>query len=78
MHEIYLNNMKVEFHYIPEFERRAKTLAKKYKSFPKDYDDFLDSLEKNPFQGTSLGGGVIKLVCKLFQKEKEKVVGLVF
>ena len=46
------NEMKVEFHYIPEFERRAKALAKKYKSFQKDYDDFLDSLEKAPFQGT--------------------------
>ena len=47
--------MKVEFHYLPEFERRAKALAKKYKSFRQDYDDFLDSLEEAPFQGTSLG-----------------------
>ena len=50
--------MKVEFHYLPEFERRARVLAKKYKSFRQDYDDFLDSLEEAPFQGTSLGGGV--------------------
>ena len=65
--------MKVEFHYLPEFERRAKALAKKYKSFRQDYDDFLDSLEKAPFQGTSLGGGVYKTKCKSFLKEKEKV-----
>jgi len=50
--------MEVIFKYLPEFERRAKTLAKKYKSFPKNYDDFLDSLEKNPFQGISLGKNV--------------------
>ncbi|GEM_PF-266363 len=65
--------MKVEFHYIPEFERRAKALAKKYKSFPKDYDDFLDSLEKNPFQGTSLGGGVYTLLCTFNDGVKKKV-----
>ena len=35
--------MEVDFKYLPEFERRAKDLAKKYKSFVKDYDDFLDS-----------------------------------
>ena len=37
--------MKVEFHYLPEFERRARVLAKKYKSFRQDYDDFLDSFD---------------------------------
>ena len=41
--------MTVDFKYLPEFERRAKILAKKYKSFVKDYDEFLDSLEENPF-----------------------------
>ena len=68
MLEIYLNKMKVEFHYLPEFERRAKALAKKYKSFRQDYDDFLDSLEKAPFQGTSLGGGVYKTRMQIVSK----------
>ena len=67
--------MNVEFHYIPEFERRAKVLAKKYKSFLKDYDDFLDSLEKNPFQGTSLGGGVYKTRMQIVSKGKGKSGG---
>ena len=49
MLETYSNEMKVEFHYIPEFERRAKIVAKKYKTFQKDYHDFLDSLEETPF-----------------------------
>ena len=47
--------MKVIFNYLPEFERRAKELAKKYKSFVSDYSKFLDELEKNPFGGESLG-----------------------
>lgn len=72
---ICLNDMKVDFHYIPEFERRAKGLAKKYKSFVKDYDDFLDSLEKAPFQGTSLGGGVYKTRMQIASKGKGKSGG---
>lgn len=51
-------NMIVDIKYLPEFERRAKKMAKKYRSFIEDYDKFLGSLEENPFQGTSLGMGV--------------------
>lgn len=47
--------MNVTIDFLPEFERRAKALAKKYKSFPADYDTFLDELEKNPFGGDPLG-----------------------
>ena len=67
--------MVVDFKYLPEFERRAKDLAKKYKSFVKDYDDFLDSLEKNPFQGTSLGMGVYKTRMAIVSKGKGKSGG---
>lgn len=67
--------MKVEFKYLPEFEKRAKLLAKKYKSFVKDYDDFLDSLEKNPYQGTSLGKGVYKTRMSISSKGKGKSGG---
>lgn len=59
------NEMKVEFHYIPEFERRAKILAKKYKSFQKDYHDFLDSLV----------GGVYKTRMQITSKGKGKSGG---
>lgn len=65
----------VVFKYLPEFERRAKDLAKKYKSFVKDYSDFLDSLEKNPFQGTSLGMGVFKIRMTINSKGKGKSGG---
>lgn len=46
--------MKVSFDFLPEFERRAKELQKKYLSFEHDYDVFLDELELNPFSGESL------------------------
>ena len=67
--------MTVDFKYLPEFERRAKDLAKKYKSFVKDYDDFLDSLEENPFQGTALGMGVYKTRMAIASKGKGKSGG---
>lgn len=67
--------MTVDFKYLPEFERRAKDLAKKYRSFVKDYNDFLDSLEKNPFQGTSLGMGVYKTRMAILSKGKGKSGG---
>ncbi len=35
--------MSVTFDYLPEFERRAKSLEKKYKSFKSDYLAFLDA-----------------------------------
>ena len=31
-------NMIVDIKYLPEFERRAKKMAKKYRSFIEDYD----------------------------------------
>ena len=70
--------MAVDFKYLPEFERRAKALAKKYKSFIKDYDTFLDSLEKDPFQGTSLGREFIKPEWPLPPKGKAREAGHVY
>lgn len=67
--------MLVDIKYLPEFERRAKDLAKKYKSFVKDYQDFLDTLERNPFQGISLGKGVYKTRMTIVSKGKGKSGG---
>lgn len=47
--------MKVKFKYLAEFQRLAKDLKKKYKSFKDDYDTFLDELEREPFSGEPLG-----------------------
>lgn len=43
----------VTFNYLPEFERRAKALAKKYRSFVDDYNTFLDELESGTLLGNS-------------------------
>ena len=50
-------------------------MEKRYKSFQKDYDTFLDSLEKDPYQGTSLGMGVYKTRMAIASKGKGKSGG---
>ena len=67
--------MRVTIDYLPEFERRAKDLAKKYKSFVSDYDLFLDELEKNPFGGESLGHHTYKNRMAIASKGKGKSGG---
>lgn len=68
-------NMKVSFDYLPEFEKRAKELKKKYKSFVDDYYKFLDELEKNPFSGESLGHHTYKNRIAIASKGKGKSGG---
>lgn len=67
--------MKVSFDYLDEFERGAKALRKKYPSFEKDYDIFLDELEKNPFAGESLGQHTYKHRMAIASKGKGKSGG---
>ena len=67
--------MNMTIDYLPEFERRAKALAKKYKSFPSDYDAFLDALEQNPFGGDPLGHNTYKHRMAIASKGKGKSGG---
>lgn len=67
--------MKVIFDYLSEFEHRAKVLRKKYPSFVKDYEAFLDELEKNPFSGESLGKHTYKHRMAITSKGKGKSGG---
>lgn len=67
--------MTVIFDYLPEFEARAKDLAKKYKSFVKDYETFLDELERNPFGGKPLGHHTYKHRMAIASKGKGKSGG---
>lgn len=67
--------MMVTFEYLPEFERRAKALAKKYRSFVDDYREFLDELERNPYGGTRLGGNTYKHRMAIASKSKGKSGG---
>ena len=43
------------------FDVEAKRLAKHYPSFKSDYQEFVKSLKKNPFQGDDLGNGIRKI-----------------
>ena len=65
----------VTFDYLPEFEKRAKDLARKYKSFESDYESFLNELEKNPFGGESLGHHIYKNRMSIASKGKGKSGG---
>lgn len=67
--------MNVTVDFLPEFERRAKALAKKYKSFPVDYNAFLDELEQNPFGGDPLGHNTYKYRMAIAAKGKGKSGG---
>lgn len=67
--------MAVLFDYLPEFEHRAKDLAKKYKSFAQDYLVLLDELENNPFGGQSLENHVYKYRMAISSKGKGKSGG---
>jgi len=67
--------MNVKFDYLPEFESRAKDLAKKYKSFVQDYETFLNELERNPFSGKPLGRHTYKHRMAIASKRKGKSGG---
>lgn len=58
-----------------EFIRCAKPLAKRYKSFNKDYQTLLDELEENPRLGTDLGLGYRKVRMAIKSKGKGKSGG---
>ena len=64
--------MKVTIIPSPEFARRFKRLAKKYKSLPMDYLTLSKELKENPFLGDSLGGGVRKIRMAIGSKGKGK------
>lgn len=56
----------------PEFEKRIKRLAKKYRSIKNDFASFLNSLQENPEQGSALGGGFRKIRIGISSKGKGK------
>ena len=60
--------MEVTVKTIPEFDRRAKRLAKKYKSLKSDLQQTVLSLLKNPTQGNDLGRGVYKVRLAIASK----------
>lgn len=59
----------------PDFKSNLKVLCKRYKSMKKDFGDFLEELEKNPFQGSELGKGLRKIRLAITSKGKGKSGG---
>ncbi len=57
------------------FQKQAKRLAKRYKSFPNDLQKLVDELKKNAALGTSLGGNVYKIRLVITSKNKGKSGG---
>jgi hypothetical protein len=57
------------------FEKHYKRLSKKYKSLPEDLLPIIESLEKEPFQGTALGRDCYKIRLAISDKNKGKSGG---
>ena len=58
-----------------KFEKEAKKLSKKYKSFKTDYSKLISELEKNPLQGSGLGQSCYKVRMSIESKGKGKSGG---
>lgn len=67
--------MSFEVRTIPEFDQRAKALAKKYTSLKRDLQELVANLAKDPRQGTSLGKGCFKVRMSIAPKGKGKFGG---
>ena len=59
----------------PHFEREAKVLAKRYRSFKEDLRSFIDSLSEAPLQGVVLSPDIRKIRLAIASKGKGKSHG---
>lgn len=59
----------------PEFEKQAKILSKRHKSFKNDLKDLVLSLQENPFQGVELSTGIHKIRMAIKSKGRGKSGG---
>lgn len=67
--------MEVSIKTIPEFDRRAKRLAKKFKSLKTDLQQLVNVLRQAPTHGTDLGEGVYKIRLAIASKNGGKSGG---
>ncbi len=70
-----ISSMSFEIRTTPHFEREAKALIKRYRSFKKDLENFIDSLQDNPFQGTILSPDIRKIRLIITSKGRGKSGG---
>ncbi len=59
----------------PNFQREAKKLNKKYHSLKKELNELVESLEKDPLQGTLISENVYKIRLSIKSKGKGKSNG---
>lgn len=57
----------------PSFEKEAKRLNKRYKSFKFDLKELMNELSSSPSLGADLGGACVRFVWLLNRKELVKV-----
>ena len=67
--------MSYEVKTIPYFDRQAKRLSRKFKSFKSDLSELVDSLEITPTQGIALGNDCYKIRIAIKSKGKGKSGG---
>lgn len=60
---------------IPYFDRQAKRLTRKFRSFKTELSELFDSLEVDPTQGTALGNDCYKIRVAIKSKSKGKSGG---
>jgi hypothetical protein len=59
-----------------DFDRKVKSLIKKYHSFPDDLETFKEELLKNPTMGNDLGNNIRKVRMAIASKNKGKRGGV--
>lgn len=67
--------MNYNFETTRDFEKELKALAKKYASIKSDIKKLQSDMEKNPKQGSNLGGGFRKIRFFITSKGKGKSGG---
>lgn len=67
--------MNFEVLILPDFEKSAKALSKKYRSLKSDIKNLIISLENNPFQGDELTSGIRKIRMAITSKGRGKSGG---
>jgi mRNA-degrading endonuclease RelE of RelBE toxin-antitoxin system len=60
---------------IPTFDKELKSLSKKHRSIPKDYEKLLDDLESNPKRGDKILQNCYKIRMAIASKGKGKSGG---
>lgn len=67
--------MSFEISTTAEFEKQAKALNKRHRSFKNDLLEFVKSLRENPFQGVELSPGIRKIRMTITSKGRGKSAG---